>query len=203
MISEINNDNHNTNRQYQRIGETPERWTLHLPASAPKTHGLLSHQVPESCEATKPRNRSKPWPADTRISIIIFRARAAVQSRVKRTIHATWLSDSSHLSVHSSPGRHFLSILCLTQFPRAYGLLQHGLTIACGILRQHNIDKQFSWNDDSQDSTSKKCLNYVTRSCRIDPVWLGKHKRLRGKLRGLFLLRMCTTCWDSTPNKRT
>ena len=50
----------------------------------------------------------------------------------------------------------FLSILCLTQFPRAYGLLQHGLTIARGILRQHNIDKQFYWNDDSRDSTSKK-----------------------------------------------
>lgn len=43
----------------------------------------------------------------------------------------------------------------------------------------------------------RKSLNYVTRSCRIDPVWLGKHKLLRGKLRGLFLLRMCTTCWDS------
>ena len=43
----------------------------------------------------------------------------------------------------------------------------------------------------------RKSLNYVTRSRRIDPVWLGKHKLLRGKLRGLFLLRMCTTCWDS------
>ena len=154
---------------------------------------------------TEPRNRSKPWPADTKISLLF--SEPVLQCKAKQNtpsmidgyrIHNIFLFIALRLAS-------FLLIFCLTQFPRIVFTCLYNMDLQFPVARwgSTTLISNFLETMTAEIAHQRKSPNHVTKSCRIDQVCLGKHKGLWGKPRGLFLVRMCTTCWDSTPNKRT